>query len=200
MTQKTAGRAFIGLGNAGKEFAHTYHNAGFLFLDFVAEKPWTEKRGLGVSYVKRHGILLVKPLGYMNESGRGAAAALRYFNIFPAETVVVHDDSDLPLGTAKLVFGGGAAGHHGVESVIRALGTKDFWRLKIGIRPPERASPPSLKFRRARAGEFVLKPITKAHRAVLEKLFQRLSVSVMENVKPFSSLTIRESGNSAFSI
>ncbi|OGY98629.1 MAG: hypothetical protein A3G64_01330 [Candidatus Liptonbacteria bacterium RIFCSPLOWO2_12_FULL_60_15] len=189
-------RAFIGLGNAGEEFARTYHNAGFLFLDHAAEGAWIENKKLGASYQKRHGVLLVKPAGYMNESGRGAAAALRYFKISPAETAVVHDDSDLPLGTAKLVFGQSAAGHHGVESVIKAFGTCDFWRLKIGIRPSGRRA----GRKRKKAGEFVLSAITKADRALLERLFQRASVAVMENVTPLSAFTIKESGKSAFSI
>lgn len=194
-------RAFIGLGNAGEEFARTYHNAGFLFLDFAAEGAWTEKQGLGFSYQKRHGILLVKPSGYMNESGRGAAAALRYFKISPAETLVVHDDSDLALGTAKLAFGRGAAGHHGVESVMQAFGTNAFWRLKIGIRPQEQADlPAEARRRRAKAGDFVLSPIKKADREMLKRLFQRLRAAVMANEKPLSTLTIRESGSSAFSI
>lgn len=190
-------RAFIGLGNAGEEFAHTYHNAGFLFLDFVAEGVWIENKKLGASYQKRHGTLLVKPAGYMNESGRGALAALRYFKISPAETVIVHDDSDLPLGTAKFVFGQSAAGHHGVESVIKTFGTRDFWRLKIGVR--KAGLPAEARRRRAKAGEFVLSPVTKSDRALLERLFQSASVAVMENVTPFAPFTIKERGNSAFS-
>ncbi|MDP3947290.1 MAG: aminoacyl-tRNA hydrolase [bacterium] len=205
-------KALIGLGNIGKEFANTYHNAGFLFLDFLTEGAcphtkrgafgvgaWKEKRGLGFSYEKRHGMpphqaqsiwcggmLLIKPRGYMNESGRGALAALDYFKLKPEEVLLAHDDSDLAVGIAKLTFGGRAAGHHGVESVIKALGTKEFWRLKIGIRPSadqrgqdadsrgriprELASSPRMK-----AGEFVLTPIKKEDRAKLARLFQRVS-------------------------
>lgn len=181
-------KAFIGLGNVGDEFAPTYHNAGFMFLDFLRTGAWKEKRGRGFAFTKHAGILLIKPIGYMNNAGRGALAALRYFKLEPAEIVLVHDESDLALGVAKLAFGGRAAGHHGVEAVIKALGTKEFWRLKIGIRPQEadsrgRFPRKSALSPRMKASEFVLKPISARDRVKLTQLFRIVSQAVETQLK-----------------
>ena len=137
----------VGLGNPGRRYARTYHNAGRL-----AVRTFSDASAIGFA----PGPHFLNPEAFMNESGPAVKRALR---TKPKTLLVVHDDTDLPLGSYRLAFGRGAAGHHGVESVIRALGTKEFWRLRIGIRPP------SLK--NAKADAFVLRPMSKTAEAAV---------------------------------
>lgn len=109
----------VGLGNPGKKFDHTRHNAGFEVLDFfAAQNTFPENE-----------VLLIKPETFMNESGK----AVQKFKSKIESLVVVHDDIDMPLGKIKFVKDSTSGGHKGVESIIQALGTKDFVRLKIGV-------------------------------------------------------------------
>ncbi|MBI2278885.1 MAG: aminoacyl-tRNA hydrolase [Candidatus Brennerbacteria bacterium] len=152
----------IGLGNPGAAYARTYHNAGRLVARAFAGIPESKfhARENFLSH-RTPARTFVIPQTFMNESGRGAAAARRAFRAKPQACLVIHDDADLPLGAFRLQYGRGSAGHHGVESVIRAFGTKEFWRLRIGIRPPqmerEKVDAPCLP-----AGRFVLRPMTRA--------------------------------------
>jgi len=102
----------------------------------------------------------------MNESGKAVKEAVKYFRAKPEEILIIHDDSDIELGKYKISFGRGSAGHQGVESIIKSLGTKNFWRLRIGIR----------RTKRKKAGEFVLKKITPADKLVWERLFSDLKI------------------------
>lgn len=108
----------LGLGNPGKKYSRTRHNAGHLMIEFL--------KGLD-------GFVLRKTSSFMNQSGRQVKKLLDEMNLPLDNLVVAHDDADLDLGSFKLHKGRGSAGHKGVESVIGALGTKDFWRLRIGI-------------------------------------------------------------------
>ena len=132
----------VGLGNPGAEHQKTCHNAGFWFLDALADRTRAEFRGEG----KFHGavancalagraIWLLKPTTYMNRSGMAVSALVNYFRIEAAEVLVVYDELDLPPGTARLKFGGGHAGHNGMRDVIAHLGDA-FWRLRLGIGHP----------------------------------------------------------------
>jgi PTH1 family peptidyl-tRNA hydrolase len=116
----------IGLGNPQKKYQFTRHNAGYLFVDWLFRYP--EFVG-GSRPVKTKGVP-------MNQSGRFVAKALRKRGLTTKELILIHDDLDLELGEFRLQFGRGDAGHNGVKSVIEALGTKDFWRLRIGIGRP----------------------------------------------------------------
>ncbi len=152
-TSKPNFKLIIGLGNPDKKYANTYHNVGFLAVDYFS-KILDSRFQILTSDV------------YMNESGRFVAKALKKHNVKPENLLVVHDDSDLAIGKYKLDFGRGAAGHHGVESVQTALKTKNFWRLRIGIRPPEEKV-------RQKAEKFVLKKISSAHKKMLEEVFEK---------------------------
>ena len=180
-------RIVFGLGNPGAEYENTYHNAGLLSLRELKEILDKEKAvttpmktGKAFAYWKYGELVLAaaRPDGslYMNQSGIPVQEALAYFKASPADLVLLHDDSDLPLGVWKLEKERGSAGHHGVESVMETLGTDGFWRGRIGIRPPEPEG------RRRKADEFVLARIGKDDREVLRKSFQELVLKVMENV------------------
>jgi len=139
-------RLVAGLGNPGREYAFTRHNAGFWFLDALAVKLGAAFRSEGKfqgHVAKAAGDLrLLKPTTHMNLSGRSVSAAARFFGIPPAEVLVVHDELDLLPGEAKMKFGGGVAGHNGLKDIGTQLGTKDFWRLRIGIGHPRDSSIP----------------------------------------------------------
>ncbi len=157
-------KLIIGLGNPGKEYEKTYHNVGFLAVDYFAKNPPISK--------------LLKSNVYMNQSGNFVKTALKKYKIKPDEILIIHDDSDIELGKYKISFGRGSAGHRGVQSVIEALGTKNFWRLRIGIRNIAKQTRNSTQNRREKAGELVLKKINKADWGILEKVFQKISSGI----------------------
>jgi len=133
----------VGLGNPGTKYEHTRHNAGFRWVDAIAGRKraaWRKESKFSgwVAKVEEGGrnFWLLKPATYMNESGRSVAALLRFFRIDPQAMLIVHDELDLPPGTVKLKRGGGTGGHNGLEDILAALDTKDFWRLRIGIGHP----------------------------------------------------------------
>lgn len=133
----------VGLGNPGKKYETTRHNAGFMALDHFAAGancPVRQAKFSGEFCRQRlfnQQVCLVKPMTYMNRSGNCVAAFVQFFKIPRENILVVHDDLDLPAGRVKVVAGGGAGGHNGVRSIIQALGTKNIARIKIGIgRPP----------------------------------------------------------------
>jgi len=136
----------IGLGNIGRAYAHTYHNVGFFTVDFIRRA--TPRNNAAV-------LQLEKTTGYMNESGSAVRTLMKRHRVDAREILIIHDDSDLAIGAYKLSFGRGAAGHRGVLDVIRTLRTKDFWRLRIGIRNEKRGQPQETT-RRMKAEEFVL--------------------------------------------
>lgn len=131
----------IGLGNPDKKYAGTRHNVGreivaafavaHDFGEFRFEKKWNAQVSEGK--IGREKIAVILPDTMMNKSGAAVAVAARFYKIKPKDIFVIHDDADIALGSAKLSFGKRSAGHKGAESVIRALKTKDFWRLRIGI-------------------------------------------------------------------
>ena len=168
-------KLIIGLGNPGSEYKNTYHNVGQLFIDHLAGEKANFKKKSSFEYFQLTNLLtLVKPLTFMNQSGGAALNARKYFNSKPREILVVHDDSDIPLGSFKLSFGRGSAGHQGIESIIKSLKTNKFYRLRIGIRP-------SKEIRRKKANELVLKKIPTREKQILKKLFREVSVLLPGN-------------------
>jgi PTH1 family peptidyl-tRNA hydrolase len=135
-----------GLGNPGREYAATRHNVGFMVVDELARRlggSWREKFSGELAEVRLDGlrIALLKPLTYMNESGRSVGAAARFFKVEPEDLLVVHDEVDLDPGRLQVRLGGGLAGHNGLRSVASALGTPEFGRVRIGVGRPERGDP-----------------------------------------------------------
>ena len=131
-------RLVVGLGNPGREYERTRHNAGFWWLDDLA-------RELGASFKKVskfHGdvakagnVWLLKPQTFMNRSGQAVGALAKFYQITPEEVLVAHDEMDLPPGGLKMKIGG-AAGSNGVKDIVGHLGTRDFWRMRSGIGHP----------------------------------------------------------------
>lgn len=140
-------KLIVGLGNPGKKYEATRHNAGFWWVERLARAARAEFR----REARFHGetarlalpggdAWLLKPHTYMNASGRAAAALAGFYRFALEEILVVHDELDLQPGTVRLKKGGGTAGHNGLDDVAMQLGTKDFWRLRIGIGHPRDAA------------------------------------------------------------
>jgi len=135
----------VGLGNPGAEYRFTRHNVGFRVVDELARRRAvsfdSEKYGGLIARIALHGgpVLLVKPLTFMNLSGQCVARAVRYTNSDPAEVLVVTDDVNLPLGKLRFRAEGRDGGHNGLKSIIQALGTTAFPRLRLGVGRSESA-------------------------------------------------------------
>ena len=138
-----------GLGNPGREYERTRHNAGWLVLDELAQRhggSWRSKFSGSLSEVRLGDarVALLKPETYMNESGRSLGAAARFFKVEPEQVLVVHDDVDLETGRLQARAGGGLAGHNGLRSLAHHLGSQDFLRVRIGVGRPGRGDPRSV--------------------------------------------------------
>ena len=139
-----------GLGNPGREYERTRHNAGWLALDELARRhggSWRSKFNGSLAEIRLDGakLALLKPETYMNESGRSVGEAARFFKVPTESLLVVHDDVDLEPGRLQARSGGGLAGHNGLRSLAQHLGTQDFLRLRIGIGRPGRGDPRPVK-------------------------------------------------------
>jgi PTH1 family peptidyl-tRNA hydrolase len=133
----------VGLGNPGREYARTRHNVGFMVVDELARRydgAWKAKFGgqLADVRIENHKIALFKPETFMNLSGQAVSPAVAYFKLTPEAVLVVHDESDLEHGRLQARLGGGSAGHNGIKSVAKSLGTPYFLRLRVGVGRPER--------------------------------------------------------------
>ena len=151
-------KLIFGLGNPDKQYESTYHNAGHLAIDLLEK---TAELSTKIS----------KSNTYMNESGKALKKLVKNTNIKPEEILVIQDDSDLFLGDFKLSFNRGSAGHKGIESIIRSLKTKVFWRLRIGIRPQ-----PIKGRKRLRAEDFVLKKISLKDKKTLRETVKKACI------------------------
>jgi PTH1 family peptidyl-tRNA hydrolase len=135
-----------GLGNPGREYERTRHNAGWLVLDELARRhggSWKSKfsGSLGEVRLDDARLALLKPETYMNDSGRSVGAAARFYKVEPEQLLVVHDDVDLEHGRVQARRGGGLAGHNGLKSLAQHLGSQEFLRLRIGVGRPGRGDP-----------------------------------------------------------
>ena len=138
-------RLLVGLGNPGPKYETTRHNAGFLMLDLVAEHlgiKWEGER-FGGEFAKGsawgQSCILLKPLTFMNLSGKAVAACSVFYKLQASDIVVIHDEIDVPSGKVKAKIGGGAGGHNGIRSIQAETGMDGFHRLKLGVGKPEGA-------------------------------------------------------------
>ena len=143
MSEPTVLKLIAGLGNPGADYSTTRHNAGFWFVDMLAEKHQVsftaQKKFSGdLARIKAPGIdcLLFKPATFMNNSGRAVHAVAGYYRIEPARILVVHDEIDLEAGVIRLKQGGGHGGHKGLRDISETLGASEYLRLRIGVSHP----------------------------------------------------------------
>jgi PTH1 family peptidyl-tRNA hydrolase len=169
-------RLVVGRGNPGAEYQATRHNAGFWFVDALADQlktrlvPERSYQALAARVAGPSGpVWLLEPMTFMNRSGFSVATLARFFKIAPGEILVVHDELDLQPGHAKLKLGGSAAGHNGLKDIHGMLGTLDFWRLRLGI------GHPGIK---AEVVNWVLKRPSPDHREAIEKAIEQSLTAV----------------------
>lgn len=168
----------IGLGNPGKKYEDTRHNVGFMVLDEFAKKNNFADFKLSKNFpalisenaLNSQKIILVKPQTFMNESGKVAKILNTKYKIQNTNFLVIHDDLDLPLGKIKIVKGRGSAGHKGVDSIIKALGNKNFVRLRIGIA--------NEKSKINNAEKFVLSKFSKEENTILKEILQKTASAI----------------------
>jgi PTH1 family peptidyl-tRNA hydrolase len=175
----------IGLGNPDPALETTYHNVGALAAQWIAEHAGKNIGGEtqgddtpkfrayknSFTYAKHGAYIFIRPLVYMNESGRAVHDAMRVFEVAAKDIIVIHDDSDIAVGEFKRANSGGSAGHKGIQSIIDHLHTEDFSRIRIGIREPN-------EVRRKKAGDFVLSPIVSADKKIFEEVFREIAGSL----------------------
>ncbi|WP_018149832.1 aminoacyl-tRNA hydrolase [Leeia oryzae] len=173
-------KLIAGLGNPGREYEDTRHNAGFWWVDQLARRASGQFRLEGkffgeVCRVRLDGeeVWLQKPMTYMNKSGQAVGALAKFYKIQPEEVLIVHDELDLAPGTAKLKQGGGHGGHNGLKDIIAHLGTPNFWRLRLGIGHPGD---------RAQVVNFVLKAPTLNEQIEIDKSMDAAAAVVTEIV------------------
>ncbi len=170
-------KLIVGLGNPGAEYTATRHNAGFWFVDALAQQC-----GASLSHQKSfHGfsarariagqeVWLLEPQTFMNRSGQSVVALARFYKILPDEILVVHDELDLLPGTVKLKRGGGSGGHNGLKDIAAHLTTPEFWRLRLGIGHPRTLQPAGSQ---QQVADFVLKPPRKEEQAQIDDAMSR---------------------------
>jgi PTH1 family peptidyl-tRNA hydrolase len=168
-------KLIVGLGNPGPRYSDTYHNIGNEALLRIAgneefKRPFSVFRGKPFQYLKSGLKTYIRPLTFMNESGKAVYAAAKHFKVSPEDILVIHDDSDIEAGSYKLSLGGGSAGHNGIKSIIQYLGTEDFWRLRIGVRG----------IHTEKAGDFILQKISREDRQKIDKALFEIKVGYNE--------------------
>jgi peptidyl-tRNA hydrolase, PTH1 family len=168
----------VGLGNPGDKYQDNRHNLGFMVADELLRRAGgpssatvSDKFGASLAQINIAGkrLLLCKPMQFMNVSGQPVASVARFWKVELADTIVVHDELDIPFERMKLGVGGGPGGHNGVRSVISALGDPGFARVRIGIGRPAPSWDPA---------DYVLANFTRAEAAVLPEIVARAADAV----------------------
>jgi peptidyl-tRNA hydrolase, PTH1 family len=168
----------VGLGNPGAQYDQTRHNAGFVFLDALAaanqirwQKQMQFEAMFGEGLVGGRRVVLLKPMAYMNRSGGSVGKVLRYFKLQPEAMLVFHDELELPEGVLKMKQGGGHAGHNGLRDIIAQTGSREFYRLRIGIDRPAQG---------ANVADYVLSRPSKAGMALIESGIAKVESCVQD--------------------
>lgn len=168
-------KMIVGLGNPGKQYETTRHNVGFMAIDQVAsdhQLNWSLdtkfQAKVATAIINGEKVVFVKPMTYMNESGRAVEAIRHYYKVDPADILILYDDLDLPIGKLRLRQSGSAGGHNGIKSIIAQLGKQNFKRLRIGIDRPKQQS----------VVDYVLGKVTDDEKEKLDAAFTRAQEAV----------------------
>lgn len=183
-------KIIIGLGNPGQQYSNTRHNVGFMAVDRLAEQlglSWEFNKKFNAEIAKNGELLLAKPQTYMNNSGVAVSAILSYYKLLPKTfgifarkesdlseiLIVIHDDLDITLGKYKISAGSRSAGHNGVQSIINRLKTKNFQRVRVGIRTAEAEKIP--------ADKFVLSKFSEENLLIINSIINEI-ISLIQNI------------------
>lgn len=168
----------VGLGNPGKTYAETRHNAGFRFLHMLKQQDDTRLKSesrfhgdLGQIHIEKQLVWLLAPMTYMNHSGQSVSAVARYYKISVQQILVVHDELDLPPGSVRLKIGGGCGGHNGLKDIADHMDSRDFLRLRIGIGHPGSSH---------KVEGYVLKKAPKAEQALIDNALTQAQLHLQD--------------------
>ncbi|MBN1176585.1 MAG: aminoacyl-tRNA hydrolase [Dehalococcoidales bacterium] len=177
-------KLIVGLGNPGFLYTRNRHNVGFMCVKHLAkiqEIRFDRKQGqarTGIGNIAGRRVLLARPQTYMNASGESVSALARKLNVNPSDIIIIHDDLDLPPGKIRLRLGGGSGGHKGIESIIARLGSKDFYRVRVGVgRPDTPAESPAEKEEAVIA--YVLSDFTSDEKKIIDKIIPDVSQAIV---------------------
>lgn len=183
-------RLIVGLGNPGPEYEQTRHNAGFWLVDQLAQNRLQRDKNFQALVAKvriaNEDVWLLQPQTFMNRSGLSVAALCRFYKITPDQVLVVHDELDIDPGLAKIKLGGSSGGHNGLKDITSALGTQDYWRIRIGIGHPR-----TLNLRQD-VSDFVLHRPRKEEQMLIDESIQRAVDIIPQLVEgKFADATMR---------
>ena len=180
-------KLIVGLGNPGEKYKNTRHNIGFLFLDklqttlslpsFTLNKKFEAEVSQGE--IENEKILLAKPQTFMNLSGTAVQKILTFYKITPDDLLVLHDDKDIVCGKFKLAINSSSAGHNGVQNIIDTLGTKEFKRLRIGIKNENEDDDASSQME---TSDFVLGRLTQEESEKIKKTEVEILEEIQKNI------------------
>ncbi len=175
-------KLIVGLGNPGDKYTKVRHNLGFMVVDELAKRvkgqgeSWKQEEKFKSETVNCQlstvNCLLAKPQTYMNNSGMAVKLLSTTYNLQPTNIIIVHDELDLPLGKIKVRLGGAAAGHHGVESIIKELGTDQFIRVRLGIGNLKTQSAEHKQVS-VSAEKFVLQPFMHPEKSLVKHMLKK---------------------------
>lgn len=175
-------KLIVGLGNPGEKYLGTRHNLGFKVLDDLTRKlnlvDWVKEDKFKAELIKAPELILVKPQTFVNQSGMAVKLLTAYYKIPTTDVIIIHDDLDLPLGKIKVRLGGAAAGHHGVESIIKDLETDQFIRVRLGIGNLKTLSGEHKRIS-FNAEKFVLEPFIHSEHAQVKHMIKQ-SIKAIE--------------------
>jgi peptidyl-tRNA hydrolase, PTH1 family len=169
-------KAVFGLGNPGKKFEQTRHNAGFMLVDKLAGniKLLKQKKFKALVCKVKKDLLLVKPQTFMNRSGESVLAVKNFFKIKPEDILIVHDDLDFRLGEYKFSFSKSPKTHNGIASVEKKLKTDSFWRIRIGVESRTEKTIPGK--------DYVLKKMESKEKKLLDKTLEKIVKDLNQNL------------------
>lgn len=174
-------KIIVGLGNPGEEYKDTRHNIGFMVVEKLAKElaqgpvTWETDKKARAQVCKVGGILLIKPLTFMNLSGTAVSFLMKYYKSTPEDIWVIHDDLDLPIGKIKIREQGASAGHNGIDSIITSLGTDRFVRFRLGIGrgKEDKTKNTDQQMHHRSVIQFVLSRFTQSEAGEMRKLVKR---------------------------
>ncbi|MBN1331883.1 aminoacyl-tRNA hydrolase [Candidatus Dojkabacteria bacterium] len=175
-------KLIVGLGNPGKEYSDTFHNAGFMLIDYLRQKigktsEVINKKEYEMTILQEKGLKLLKPLNYMNNSGPVIAQFLKFNELEPEEILIAFDDLDLEFGEYKIQQGKFPKSHNGINSIHESTGKADYWYLRIGIETRDE------KRKQQQKGEdYVLSRMTPNQQKTLQSLFDKISADIFSGL------------------
>lgn len=181
-------KLIVGLGNPGKLYAKTRHNAGFMVIDKLREElakeytisDWELSKKFNAEVcgctINGSKIVLAKPMTFMNASGQAVQLIAHFYKLTPADLIVVHDDKDIKLGEIKIQTDKSSAGHNGVQSIMENIGTQNFTRVRVGIAPENpKKMPDTVKFVLSRFGLFERKKVEDTIKRAVQEVLKQIS-------------------------